>query len=93
VLIDGAWDHKRDGSNSELAILDADTGKPYLVISLSKDCYGNGLLTRAGNYHKNHSNGMEGAAWMVTHNSTLRMHRILFIGFVYYIIFYFWLFL
>ena len=66
VLIDGAWDHKRDGSNSELAILDADTGKPYLVISLSKDCYGKGLLTRAGNYHKNHSNGMEGAAWMVT---------------------------
>ena len=88
VLIDGAWDHKRDGSNSELAILDADTGKPYLVISLSKDCYGKGLLTRAGNYHKNHSNGMEGAAWMVTHNSTLRMHRILFIVFVYYIILY-----
>jgi len=70
VCIDGGWDHRRDGSHSELIILDQETYAPFMCITISKHTYGNGKdgkyqRTRVGNYDKEHSNGMEGAAWKV----------------------------
>jgi len=70
VLIDGGWDHRRDGSHSELIVLDQETLTPFMCIAIAKHCYGTGKdgkykRTRVGNYDKEHSNGMEGAAWQV----------------------------
>jgi len=70
VCIDGGWDHRRDGSHSELIILDVETLFPFMYITIAKHCYGMGKngryqRTRVGNYDKEHSNGMEGAAWQV----------------------------
>ena len=70
VCVDGGWDHPRDGNHNELAVLDATTGMPYLVVAMAKDRWGSDstgrpIKRRVGNYHKDHSNGMEGDAWKV----------------------------
>jgi hypothetical protein len=70
VCGDGGWDHKRNGNHFELTLTDGYSQKTYAVMKLSKPIYGldkdgKPKLMRPGNYHKEDSTGMEGAAWMV----------------------------